>query len=148
MMSVLGRLRRMRDPRAAAASGTRAGEGDPAAMALTFETFCERLGNLRQDRSGGLVKPNARTFDATHRVTGCGRHGVDCAHTDTVARSPGGTSINVSRRGSTNCRARNGSLRTSAMLGEPGADLDSLWSLSKATVGCPLRPDQSFTGCE
>jgi hypothetical protein len=26
-------------------------------MALTFETFCERLGNLRQDRSGGLVKP-------------------------------------------------------------------------------------------
>jgi hypothetical protein len=26
-------------------------------MALTFETFCERLGNLRQDRSDGLVKP-------------------------------------------------------------------------------------------
>lgn len=26
-------------------------------MAMTFDVFCERLGNLRQDRSGGLVKP-------------------------------------------------------------------------------------------
>jgi hypothetical protein len=26
-------------------------------MAMTFDVFCERLGDLRQDRSGGLVKP-------------------------------------------------------------------------------------------